>query len=545
MSRRERPASSAVPDEADEVMVLDDAGNVERRERMQRPNSSDDVVVDLEAEGSAERGGSSLSRPRKRMRLAGGSPQVARATPVVDLSRSPTGPRRVRPCRPRGSRDYPLGTVDLVDDSDVVCVEDSSVENLSSRRAGRAGSSSMRAPTTHRNSQATIFRPPRWAASDGRGEVTPSVYGGVPANRREPALSAHRNTLRRSRHEFLHFLPESEGDDDDDDDEDDFNEGQDIMDSVRDEGRAAIDVDGAGDTDVEIVGTEPAPSSNSRAWRGGASDFGRLAELGMLHAPHRNDSFLAQQRRELEAYSRQRAVNQAEANSQQRYYDSQAFQPAVRPRGRSLRSFADGEHLDEPDARTASSTARTPHALLLDHQRSRRQRQADQLDELRQLQAQMQHDQLERMHARVAAQNRALAGASSRRVNPGMGSSFAGSLPSYGSSLRTWLAAAGGPSLQQADMSYEQMLALDDTVSKKRLAASRKDISKIAIQKASPADSSERCCICLCDIEVGEKIRVLPCPGSHRFHANCVKEWLTHNGCCPIDKIRIDGKNFD
>jgi hypothetical protein len=45
----------------------------------------------------------------------------------------------------------------------------------------------------------------------------------------------------------------------------------------------------------------------------------------------------------------------------------------------------------------------------------------------------------------------------------------------------------------------------------------------------------ETCPICIVDFEVGDDLRVLPCPGKHRFHQECVDPWLLElSSSCPI-----------
>jgi len=46
------------------------------------------------------------------------------------------------------------------------------------------------------------------------------------------------------------------------------------------------------------------------------------------------------------------------------------------------------------------------------------------------------------------------------------------------------------------------------------------------------------CAICLCEYEVGENIRYLPC--KHHFHQICVDQWLLSNKLCPFCKQDID-----
>ena len=42
------------------------------------------------------------------------------------------------------------------------------------------------------------------------------------------------------------------------------------------------------------------------------------------------------------------------------------------------------------------------------------------------------------------------------------------------------------------------------------------------------------CVICAQDIQLGEDIIILNCPGRHYFHANCIKSWLNVKLTCPV-----------
>lgn len=45
----------------------------------------------------------------------------------------------------------------------------------------------------------------------------------------------------------------------------------------------------------------------------------------------------------------------------------------------------------------------------------------------------------------------------------------------------------------------------------------------------------ETCPICIVDFEEGDDLRVLPCEGHHRFHQECVDQWLLElSSSCPI-----------
>ena len=46
------------------------------------------------------------------------------------------------------------------------------------------------------------------------------------------------------------------------------------------------------------------------------------------------------------------------------------------------------------------------------------------------------------------------------------------------------------------------------------------------------SDEDRKCSICLCDIEVGERVRELEC--RHHFHQPCVDSWMTQRATCPL-----------
>lgn len=45
------------------------------------------------------------------------------------------------------------------------------------------------------------------------------------------------------------------------------------------------------------------------------------------------------------------------------------------------------------------------------------------------------------------------------------------------------------------------------------------------------------CKICLCDFEVDDPIRRLPC--LHFFHTDCVDQWFRGSVCCPICREEV------
>ncbi|CAE7556013.1 RNF43 [Symbiodinium natans] len=46
-----------------------------------------------------------------------------------------------------------------------------------------------------------------------------------------------------------------------------------------------------------------------------------------------------------------------------------------------------------------------------------------------------------------------------------------------------------------------------------------------------------RCCICLEDFAEEQQLRILPC--FHRYHQDCIDEWLGRSDECPLCKFRI------
>lgn len=55
------------------------------------------------------------------------------------------------------------------------------------------------------------------------------------------------------------------------------------------------------------------------------------------------------------------------------------------------------------------------------------------------------------------------------------------------------------------------------------------------------SEENKSCSICLFNYEDGEKYMFLPC--LHRFHHECIGEWLKRKNTCPNCKDRVD-KHF-
>ena len=61
-----------------------------------------------------------------------------------------------------------------------------------------------------------------------------------------------------------------------------------------------------------------------------------------------------------------------------------------------------------------------------------------------------------------------------------------------------------------------------------------KSNNEFQIKKATSANITEQCVICISNFIEEERIVSLPC--NHTFHSKCLKEWFSNNNTCPICK---------
>lgn len=54
-------------------------------------------------------------------------------------------------------------------------------------------------------------------------------------------------------------------------------------------------------------------------------------------------------------------------------------------------------------------------------------------------------------------------------------------------------------------------------------------------------DSCLECAVCLCELEDGEEVRLLP-KCNHGFHVECIDMWFHSNSTCPLCRRLIDGE---
>lgn len=83
---------------------------------------------------------------------------------------------------------------------------------------------------------------------------------------------------------------------------------------------------------------------------------------------------------------------------------------------------------------------------------------------------------------------------------------------------------------------YEALLNLAERLGEaKPRGLARDEIEQLPSYKFNPethTGDQTSCVVCMCDFEVRQMLRVLPC--SHEFHTKCVDKWLRSNRTCPI-----------
>ncbi|KAJ6814359.1 putative E3 ubiquitin-protein ligase HIP1 isoform X1 [Iris pallida] len=90
------------------------------------------------------------------------------------------------------------------------------------------------------------------------------------------------------------------------------------------------------------------------------------------------------------------------------------------------------------------------------------------------------------------------------------------------------------------NMSYEELLALEERIGDVSTGLSEERISKCLKQRKHSSTTvtisteTEPCCICQEEYMEGEDLGAVDC--GHDFHAACIKQWLTHKNLCPICK---------
>jgi hypothetical protein len=92
------------------------------------------------------------------------------------------------------------------------------------------------------------------------------------------------------------------------------------------------------------------------------------------------------------------------------------------------------------------------------------------------------------------------------------------------------------PLRSQDDLSYENLMRLEDTVKKRGVATA--DLRKLKKTQFSSRDVCKQCGICQDNFAVGTKIIMLPCK-----HSYCEKEilhWFEQNKTCPTCRFVVE-----
>ncbi|KAK4277464.1 hypothetical protein QN277_015462 [Acacia crassicarpa] len=89
------------------------------------------------------------------------------------------------------------------------------------------------------------------------------------------------------------------------------------------------------------------------------------------------------------------------------------------------------------------------------------------------------------------------------------------------------------------NMSYEELLALEERIGNVSTGLSEETVMKLLKQKKYSVETgskleAEPCCVCQEEYNDGDEIGILDC--GHDFHKDCVKQWLMHKNLCPICK---------
>lgn len=102
------------------------------------------------------------------------------------------------------------------------------------------------------------------------------------------------------------------------------------------------------------------------------------------------------------------------------------------------------------------------------------------------------------------------------------------------------------PEYQDIDMSYESLINLEDvkcTCTPEKVRALTKEIKfssrRLRSRVGALLEEDAKCAVCQMEYEENESLLELPC--AHRFHCNCIKEWLTsYSRSCPTCRKEME-----
>mmetsp|Transcript_20539 Transcript_20539/g.63896 ORF Transcript_20539/g.63896 Transcript_20539/m.63896 type:complete len:198 (+) Transcript_20539:28-621(+) len=85
-------------------------------------------------------------------------------------------------------------------------------------------------------------------------------------------------------------------------------------------------------------------------------------------------------------------------------------------------------------------------------------------------------------------------------------------------------------------MTYEELLALQDTVGVVEVGVPAEMLSTFPLWRAKAASGLE-CAVCFDSADGNAVFRCLPC--RHRFHRDCIDPWLRSHKTCPVCKTDV------
>jgi len=64
-------------------------------------------------------------------------------------------------------------------------------------------------------------------------------------------------------------------------------------------------------------------------------------------------------------------------------------------------------------------------------------------------------------------------------------------------------------------------------------------LTEEATSSSAPPPSSNKsaCAVCMCDFEMSELLRLLPC--SHKYHTGCIDQWFKQSSTCPVCRDNV------
>ncbi|EGR31809.1 hypothetical protein IMG5_101120 [Ichthyophthirius multifiliis] len=97
----------------------------------------------------------------------------------------------------------------------------------------------------------------------------------------------------------------------------------------------------------------------------------------------------------------------------------------------------------------------------------------------------------------------------------------------------------GGQNMNPDEMTYEQLLALEEKNGKVCVGLNQEQIEKIPIANFNRKlkHFQDKCSICITEFNIGQQVKILDC--KHFYHVECISSWLKDQKKCPVCKNEI------